>query len=341
MSSRKTGNLHPKIMKGLAPGLNYVAWKGTNLTLNPSLTRKEKVVLKEHSFFDKNGKLLPQPYKVGEYLIPKYFMDLYNILTDVDLARYVRIISIIISEFTGPEEQDYFKNHLIRLRVMLKKELTTLRKEKAMLIALLAYEQHTGKRSYFKTILEEDDYYAFIRALNSLYNLYKVHEKKSPASKDVVIEYFKNLDEKRLLEIMENSEERAYTFKLLKDNNVITPGIKSEDVLHQLMDVPDKRKELIDVVKDWIKDPMIGIAKRTKQIFLKTYKNLTDEKLISDLRDERQRKILFNFLQRHKIYEIKSEKELHSYINKDKERQELLNIILDYCEKELIPDYLF
>ncbi|MEJ2293603.1 MAG: hypothetical protein P8Y23_02425 [Candidatus Lokiarchaeota archaeon] len=341
MNSRKTGNLNPKIMNELAPGLNYIAMKGTDLTLNPSLTRKEKVVLKEHSFFDAHGKLLPQPYKVGEFLIPRYLMDLYHILTEVDLARYVRIISIIISEFTGPKEQDYFKNHLNRLRVMLKKELTTPDREKAMMIALLAYEQYTGDRAYFKTILEEKDYYTFIRALNSLYNLYTVHKKRHPAIREAAIEYFKDLDEKKLLEIMDNSEERAHAFKLLKDNHMITPRIKSEDTLFHLMNLPTKREEFIDVVKDWIKDPMIGMAKRSKQILLISYINLTDERLIAKLKDKRQREILFNFLQRNNIYKVKSEGELHSYINKDKERQDLLNILLDYCEKECIIDYLF
>ena len=86
---------------------------------------------------------------------------------------------------------------------------------------------------------------------------------------------------------------------------------------------------------------MIGMAKRSKQILLISYINLTDERLIAKLKDKRQREILFNFLQRNNIYKVKSEGELHSYINKDKERQDLLNILLDYCEKERIIDYLF
>jgi hypothetical protein len=41
------------------------------------------------------------------------------------------------------------------------------------------------------------------------------------------------------------------------------------------------------------------------------------------------------------IYEIKSEKEFKSLVNKDEDRAVLLKKILEYCEKEWIPEQIF
>ncbi|TFG11393.1 MAG: hypothetical protein EU531_11610 [Promethearchaeota archaeon] len=68
------------------------------------------------------------------------------------------------------------------------------------------------------------------------------------------------------------------------------------------------------------------------------FKNLTDENLIYKLNYDLRRKDPFNFLEKVGIYEVKLEKELKSLVKKDEDRTVLLKNILDYCEKEWIPE---
>ncbi|MFX0019536.1 MAG: hypothetical protein ACFFBT_01505 [Promethearchaeota archaeon] len=332
MSLYKGSDLKPEIIAKFAHGLSYVLKTGTDVAVDYTILGKGRVTYKENSFFTENEKKLPVPYKIGDNIIPRYFMELYSIETKVDLARYLRIISILVTNFTGPEEHDHLGNHISRLISALSKSSN---EEKMMMLALLAYEQLTGSRAYFHAVLEEKDYYSFIRVLNSTYNLYKIVEPRSIDKKEYAILILKDMHDKRLIEMLRNAKKRALLLRQLKDNKIYK--IASEQQLLQLIELPDKRKELVDIINSWVKNAMGGELDGLKKMFLILYKDLTDEKLLQKLKDEQNRKVLLNYLKRYAIHDVASDKELYSYINQDDARAILLKKLQDYYEKEYIP----
>ena len=66
---------------------------------------------KPHSRFDSEKKDLPNPCQFRDFVLTKKLMDHYQIKTKVDIARYLRIISIILSNFSLPDEYDNFDIH--------------------------------------------------------------------------------------------------------------------------------------------------------------------------------------------------------------------------------------
>jgi hypothetical protein len=337
MGERKRGQLRPQIMMGLAPGLLYLDRTGTDVSIL-DITKQKRMIYKKHDSFKHRKELLRKPFKIGDNYIPTTLIDMYDLYSEVDLARYVRIISIILSSFTGPKEADHLSNHVLRLKKMLEKEIGQSDKEKAMKICLHAYEQHLGKRSGLHDILKEDDYIRFIRVLNSLYRLYTIYDTDTaPLSrKEAAILSLRDMHDKRLLERLKNSKKRAHLYKLLKDNNI--SEIESEEELSQLIDIPEKRKELVDTINSWIKTATGGKMDSTKRVLLMMYKDITDEVLIRKLNDEKSRKLLFDFLQRYDVYEVKSSSELKSYIHKDEDRTKLLKEMREFYEREWFPE---
>ncbi len=213
MSLYKSGKIKQEIMGRFKQELNYLSITGSDVVLDYPIPihGKRRVKYKENSFFPENKTCLQIPFKVGDTFVSRALTDLYNIQTEVDLARYLRIISIIVTNFTGSEEKDHLRNHTNRLIAALKNFPSSLGKEKAMITSLLVYEQSLGKRLYFHSILEKRDYTSFVQVLNSLYHLYKVYKAVEPKSfderkKDFAISTLRDMHDKRLLEMLKNSK---------------------------------------------------------------------------------------------------------------------------------------
>ena len=71
--------------------------------------------------FYENKKELPRPYKIDYpdgrvFQLDSRFMDVFKIKRESDLMRVIRNCSIILTNFTGPLEQDKFGVHLERLK---------------------------------------------------------------------------------------------------------------------------------------------------------------------------------------------------------------------------------
>jgi hypothetical protein len=337
MGERKRGQLRPEVMLGLTPGLLYLDKTGTDIALE-DITKQKRVIYKKHDSFKDSKKVLRKPFKVGDNYIPSEIIINYDLYSEVDLARYVRIISIILSGFTGPKAADHLSNHVARLKMMLEKEKSQIAKEKAMKICLHAYEQHLGKRTGFHDLLKEEEYNRFIRVLNSLYNLYTIYDIKtiSLSRKEAAVLSLRDMHDKRLLERLKNSKQRARLFKLLKDNQISKIG--SEEELRLLIDLPEKRKELVDTINSWIINATDGKMDSLKRTLLMMYKDITDEQLVRKLKGDTTKKVLFDFLQRYDVYDVKSISELKSYVNKDDERSKLLKAMHEYYQKEWFPE---
>ncbi len=86
----------------------FVILEGTKLVFQPgsaiSDAKKEKLPRK---FFNEGLS--------KEFSFSKEFIKQYKITHQIDMERLLRACSIILTSFTGPETDDYSKNHLDRL----------------------------------------------------------------------------------------------------------------------------------------------------------------------------------------------------------------------------------
>ncbi|MFW9919607.1 MAG: hypothetical protein ACFFED_08410 [Candidatus Thorarchaeota archaeon] len=78
------------------------------------------MTFKPGSFFEDTEKeKVPKPAKIGQGLLSSRFMDRFNISTEVDLNRMVRAVSIILTNFSGPRDQDSPRIHQNRLKAFI------------------------------------------------------------------------------------------------------------------------------------------------------------------------------------------------------------------------------
>ena len=258
MGEYKSGELKRDVMLGLAPGLLYLDKTGTDIDIL-DITERKRVTYKRHGLFKWGDNMLPKPYIDGDNVISREFMINYDLVTKVDLARYIRIISIILSEFTGPKEADHLESHVLRLKVMLKKERNQREQERAMRVCLLAYEQHLGKRSDFHHLFKEQDYINFIRVLNSRYDLYEVYKPSTISKNDIKIdplkigwlEQYKELTDEEFISILNRDIQRENLFNFLKRYNIYL--VKSEKDLKSLINNDDERAILLKKILDYCK----------------------------------------------------------------------------------------
>ena len=94
-------------------GLEYLKKSGFDLPVIPTFAR---LVYKEHSYFDEKKQNLPKPYKIAGNVLSADFMNHYSIITKVDLARYLRIVAIILAHFQGPKDNDHLDFHIFALQ---------------------------------------------------------------------------------------------------------------------------------------------------------------------------------------------------------------------------------
>lgn len=342
MSLYTSGKIKQEIMDKFKQELNYLLRTGFDVVLDYPIPiyGKRRVKYKANSFFPENKAYLPIPFRSGDISLSRSLMEFYKIETEVDLARYLRIISIIVTNFTGPEEKDHLRNHTNRLKATFEYGLPTQTKENAMITSLLVYEQALGRRSSLQGILKESDYLSFVRVLNSIYHLYKVYKAVEPKSfderkKDWAISTLRDMHDKRLLEMLKNSKQRALVFKRLKENNIY--DIASEEKLLQLVELPEKRKELVQIINSWVWEATGGELDLEKRSYLNLLIDLTDERLLQKLNDKQHRKLLLDFLKRYDIHDVDTDKELYSYIHQDDARAVLLKKIQEYHKKWYKP----
>lgn len=250
-------NLKKEILEKYSRGLSYLFATGLDhVVISNGIIGKIKETYKEHTYFGEVKKDLPNPYKIGEYTLLRVFMDLYRIRTEVDLARHLRAISIISTNFIGPKEDVHLDFHIERLRKFLEHILTISKKKEAIMIALIAYEESTEKRAYFSTLLTEVHYKNLARILNSQYNLYNIPKpikENEEISIDVKKSYkiiFSNFNDNKLIDMLKDDRRRSVLFNFLKRYNIYDP--QSDKILHQYVSkTATDWAELLRKIKEW------------------------------------------------------------------------------------------
>ena len=169
------------LIKKYKIGLEYLRKTGfDHITRDLGVFGVEVFKYKPHSRFDNEKKDLPNPCQFREFVLTKKLMDHYKIKTKVDIARYLRIISIILTNFSLADEYDNFEIHRRELRRFFQNNNYQSRasKKSAIREALMAYDEAFSSRI---SILESD-YNGFTDVLNLFYNIYepllKVETKK-------------------------------------------------------------------------------------------------------------------------------------------------------------------
>ncbi|GAI83039.1 unnamed protein product [marine sediment metagenome] len=152
-------------------GLEYLKKTGfDHIVIEVGVFGTEVYKYKPHSRFDNEKKDLPNPCQFRDFVLTKKLMDHYKIKTKVDIARYLRIISIILTNFSLPDEYDYFEIHRKRLRVHLQKETFKEKQNKRLAVreALSAYDEAFSS----SITLPLKDYEDFTEILNLFYSIY-------------------------------------------------------------------------------------------------------------------------------------------------------------------------
>lgn len=95
-------------------GIEYLKKTGLVIIMHSLLGR---MVFEPGSLFeDKEKETLPRPAAFSAGRLSLAFMDHFNLTTEVDLGILLRACSIILTNFSGPDEEDFPKNHQNRLK---------------------------------------------------------------------------------------------------------------------------------------------------------------------------------------------------------------------------------
>ncbi|MBD3189244.1 MAG: hypothetical protein GF308_01295 [Candidatus Heimdallarchaeota archaeon] len=163
------GWFNKKECKKYVPGLSYLGSKGFEVRFESDgkiLNSKEHQKEFLSAFGLPKGNL-SRPYEFEWGTLAKEFMEHYKIETIVDIAKYMRIISIILSNFKGPAEKDLFLNHQKRLIKIFEYQYgfnPLIVRE-----ALIAYDEVFSTRK----ALPEKEYTTFATVLDYFFYLFK------------------------------------------------------------------------------------------------------------------------------------------------------------------------
>jgi len=262
-------------------GLEYLGKHGfDHIVRELSPFGVEVYKFKPHSRFDSEKADLPNPCQFGEIVLTKRLMDHYQIKTKVDIARYLRIISIILTGFKLSSEYDNFDIHRRQLRRHFQDDFyqSIERKRLAIREALMAYDEAFSSRSSVPV----SDYEAFADLLNRFYNIYEplpkpvIKEKPITAEDDFYDDVFyddydldsvgdstyeepdimwayegmfKDFTDEKLVDMIKIDRSRKTLEGSLKD----PIGIKgySDSKLKKLLDNSSERKKLLQKIRDW------------------------------------------------------------------------------------------
>lgn len=227
-------------------GLTSLATFGLDLIV---ISKGIVFTYKEHSYFDEEKKNLPIPCKFGENLLSEAFMEQYHIITKVDIARLLRIISIILTNFKGSKEKDSFDIHIENLQNFFQFQLPF--DESIMAEVLGAYDEAFG----IKNIILLGEYIAFARVLNLLYYIFKKVRKIEDSTSDEDFDemfayrfFFKDFTKEKMRKMFKNEEQIKtirYTLEKFKLTNY------EEHQLERYVNNPSKFDEFFQILKEW------------------------------------------------------------------------------------------
>jgi hypothetical protein len=294
------------LVKKFKAGLDYLKKTGfDHIVLEVGVFGKEVYRYKPHSRFDSEKKDLPNPCQFRNFVLTKQFMDHYKIKTKVDIARYMRIVSIILTSFDLPEEYDNFEIHRKRLRLHLQDKAFDSIQSKRLAIrdALFAYDKA------FSTIITMPlkPYEDFSDILNLFYNIYEPIKE---------IEFTKE-EKKAHAEALKKGIELMKGLELKKKVPVGSEG----DLFGDWDDYDDFETD--DSTSVSYEEPDIMWA------YDGLYKDFTDEKLVTRLKNDIQRGTLRVSLPQMGIREY-SDTELKELLNNDSERRKFVQMIREW-----------
>lgn len=327
MAQEKNGLVDNQIISVYRNALDYLAKTGFDFVQKPSNVMKLDLSNLEDLFagLGEGALELSVPYTFGKEILSKTFMEVYGLKKEIDLVRYLRVISILLTNFIGPEKDDRLERHVNLLRRKLKVHYPGYQ-EDAVIKALHIFEQSLGKRAQCHKAISKSDYQAFARILNAKFNLYNSEEKKGLA-----IIFLQDIH-KKLLKLIQKEQTRALLFERFRYYKIM--DIKSEEELLQLANDIQARAELIKKVNNWVNKQHKDRIEIFKQSFKMHYCYLTDEKLLEMIKHPVYSDSLLANLNEFGITEIKSKDDLRKYEQNPKSRMALLKKIKDYCEKE-------
>ena len=329
MKLNSNGECDPGVMRAYRFGLDYLSTKGFDVIIKSELGQGNLMDMIDRMGGKETNPALSIPYKKGEESLSKELMNLFEIKTKKDLGKYLRIVSIILLNFTGPENYDHLNYHVGNLRNLFEKEpIYHANEEDHIIYALRLYEQLIGKRIEHHKVLSEKEYQSFARILNLEFNLYNPDNRLNA---DIFA--LENMTDERFLEKLKNDKLRPSLFKTLKHYKITE--INTIEEFYQLKDKPIKREKLLDDILKWLKKVRKGELGPTQKMFKLLYCNLTDETLIQKTATQQGAKALLNYIKLYRLLKINTETELQSYVKNQQNRVILLKKIKDYCEKYL------
>ena len=270
------------ITKKYKIGLDYLRKTGfDHIIREQGIIGVEVYRFKPHSRFDSEKSDLPNPCQFGEIVLTKKIMDHYQIKTKVDIARYLRIISIILTNFSLPPEYDNFDIHRRELRRHFQDDYykNDHRKRSAIREALVAYDEAFSSPG----IIPVWDYDSFADLLNRFYNIYeplpkvKIKEKPIAAEDDLFDDYgfddeyeeegtteykepdimwayeglYKDYTEEKLIASLKNNIKLNTLLDSL--NSVMKISGYSIGKLKELLNNESERKKLVQKIRKWHK----------------------------------------------------------------------------------------
>ncbi len=292
------------LTKRYKTGLDYLKKTGfDHIVLEVGIFGSEVYRYKPHSRFESEKEDLPNPCRFRDFVLTKQFMDHYKIKTKVDIARYLRIVSIILNNFDLAEEYDNFEIHRKRLRLLLQDKKFDGIQKKRMIVrdALFAYDE------VFSSVISMPlkPYEDFADILNLFYNIYEP-----------------------IQEITFTEEQKKAQKKAIEDGIALMKGKPkaSEPVSFTDWD------EYYDEMAEDEEEPYSYQPPDIMWAYDGLYKDFTDEKLIERLKNERQRGTLRVSLPTMGIREY-SDMELQELLNNDSKRKELVQLIREWHKK--------
>lgn len=337
MFSHNKERINWEVYEKYKPAINYLQATGEDYLVVKPVSENVggydelKDVLSEanvRTFYQK----FPMPLTIGEDTLDESFMKIFGIYTLKDCAKYIRIISILLTNYTGPKEYDTLKVHLIRLHKLFKDKLTSFEVAKAFKVALWTYEISTNEH-YYK-ILEEKHYNTFTRILCKQFKFYKVYDAPTAEDFDERAElHFGNMNDKILVEILGKTDKRKILHELLIKHNIAT--FDSAEKMKDLVDNPQARETLLGKIRTWYSE--VATKESLKKSFMNIFgRSFTEEKLYEMIKNERRRGILLTFIKHFDNRSVTTDKELYRYVTAAyrEKRQQLYQRIKAWHERE-------
>jgi hypothetical protein len=328
--TKDDGKFKFDVMRFNRKPLDYISKTGLDCRISDSgvwkVNMKEVIDRLGQSITDETAGLLPIPYTLGSNTLSKKIMEVYDIKTKKDLAKYLRIAGIIISKFEGPEKYDHLNTFVNRLQVIFKEQFHAMQ-EYQIIRSLKIYEQHVGIREQNHKLLTEKDYISLARILNAQYELY---DPKQKIESDAAL--LQSLTIELLGKKISIEKDRARLYKVLSYHEVIDP-ISLEE-FEKLTGTPDYRINLLKKIRAFTKEVFAEEYGPLLKIFKTMWCGMTDERLIKIRDTEESLKALFSSLDYLLLCPVKTKEELKALLNKTEERAKLCRRIHNFCMRE-------